>query len=336
MDGARLTTNFGSLFFEALGGQLSSVQGTDGFGPYNMPYAGSITGNNLFVNDAKPIGQVNQAQLGVNRLRQLVGVNFGMNLRQLNGGHVRLTALQGATDQSGTGFYNGVWILGGDVDLKIADHIVVNVDYGKVIPITGNSRVVSPHDDNAANSSIGYQSGNLTLTGGYRYVEPLYYAPGYWGRIGNWMNPTNIQGPVVRADYRMSSLLGITLGGDYYFPAKNRENAGGMGHSDYIYDGRAGLQWHFSKDVVFTTDWEGVFWHLTGFHSGLPAQGGGSTNAIEQYITFGTQYHLTSATSLALAYQLKAFDGRGSLYDSPITGAMDTAGVVTASASVRF
>src|SRR5205085_1841174 len=57
MDGARLTTNFGTLSFEAFGAQLSSVQGSSGFGPFNSPLAGGVGTNNIFFSNSKPIGQ---------------------------------------------------------------------------------------------------------------------------------------------------------------------------------------------------------------------------------------------------------------------------------------
>ncbi|HEY3265725.1 MAG TPA: S-layer homology domain-containing protein [Armatimonadota bacterium] len=36
----------------------------------------------------------------------------------------------------------------------------------------------------------------IALTAGYKRVEPFFGAPGAWGSIGSWKNPTNIEGPV--------------------------------------------------------------------------------------------------------------------------------------------
>ncbi len=349
MDGARITTNFGSVSLEAFGAQLSSVTGTSGFGPFNSPLAGSGGyADILFMNNSKPIGQVplfnpngtfNSFAQGQNTLQQLVGVAAGLAFHELGGGHIRLVAMDGSTDRFNDKNFSGVAILGLDTDLKVMDRLTLNLEYSRTTAHTGSLfrhyTTVFDRDNNAANLNLGYSSGGLDGSVGYRYIEPQFYAPGYWGRIGNWLNPTNIQGPTVRVGYRVMPGLGIDLGGDYFMPARNREASFGLGHNDRITRALAGAHWSPVKAWDLRADYEAVFWHLEGAHPGIPAMTSARLNPTEQYITIGTGYHLTSNTILDMAYQFITFDGHGALEEGP-TGFHNVSGVFTAGASVRF
>jgi hypothetical protein len=348
MDGAKLTTNFGSLSFEAFGAQLSSVQGTDGMGPINSPLAGNVSNavsTHIFNANSMPLGQIGMwngagtptgyAQ-GQNVLQQLVGVNLGVGIPFLSGGHIRFTALDGKTDTSGTAAYDGVWIFGADADFRLMNRVLVTADYGKSIAITGHSNEVYPHEDNAFNADLAYNSGSFTLSAGYRYIDPLFYAPGYWGRIGNWINPTNVMGPNVRASLDVTHQIRITLGGDYYTAARYRELEGGLGKDDEIARGLLGVRFDVTRAWRLTADYEGDWWTLVGPHSGIPGMAGlNRIHPFEDYVTLGTAYHLTSNTMVHLAYQSKFFDGHGVLQEGP-AAVLDSAGIWTASANVSF
>ncbi len=359
MDGARLTTNFGSVSTEIFGGQLSSVQGTAP-GPFNSPVAGSTGAWLIFAGNNKPIGQVyNQFGdqffgLGPISIDQILGVSLGLNVHQLGGGHVRFTALDAVNrgnSRPATNQFSGVWVLGLDTDLKVAERLTLGLDYGRTTPhrgrLFGSRTYVYDKENNAANFNLGYTSGGLTLTAGYRYIEPLFYAPGYWGRIGNWINPTNIQGPTFRADYTLQNGIGLHVGGDFYTAARDRAvvtprgsavpytGIGGLGKDDEINRILAGIRWGLAKGFDVTADWEGVYWTLKGRHGGIPNLGTGASHPTEQYITIGTGYHLTTNTLLQLAYQSRVWDGHRAVNEGD-TGYMNSSGVFTAQASVRF
>jgi len=147
------------------------------------------------------------------------------------------------------------------------------------------------------------------VTAGYRYVDPLFYSPGYWGRIGNWLNPTNIQGPTFRAAYDFTPTFGVNIGGDFYNAARNRF-PGGLGTDEDVTRALLGVKWGLTKGFNLTADYEGVFWSLANARG---AGGAGQFHPTEQYITFGTGYNLTSNTLLKLSYQIGDFDGHGGL-----------------------
>lgn len=362
MDGARLTTKFGSLGVEVFGGQFMSVQGTDAIGPINSPLAGALSpaifgvpsntnptaSNGGFPGaGTKPLAQPFQGQMSVD---QAIGVTAGLDIRALQAGHIRVTALELASKTTpadptpgGVGTprplagYNGVHILGADGGFQLGSKVNIGVDWGKSIPHTGRFNDVGTHQNNAFNANVGYGSGGLNLAAGYRYIDPLFYAPGYWGRIGNWTNPTNIQGPTVRAAYDVTNTIGVNVGGDFYQAARNRDAVSGLGKDDQIDRILVGLRWDVAKNFRVGADWEGVYWTLAGPHGGsLPGIGVGSkVHPTEQYINISTGYNLTTNTLLKLMYQIGAFDGHGALANGP-AGIKNSFGAFATQLDVKF
>jgi hypothetical protein len=340
MDGLRLTTNIGSVNLEAFGAQTKANTGTNG-GFVNSPLAGvsttGVVGTGLFAPGGggvfKPFGQPFQGQMTVD---QLAGISAGIGFNALQGGHIRLSAVDASSELPGTlgvGFSN-VLILGADLDLKLMDRFTLTGNWGKTI--TGRSRfdTVNAHQNSAFDARVGWNSGGLNVAAGYRYIDPLFYAPGYWGRIGNWLNPTNVQGPTFRAGYDFSPSFGVNLGGDFYSAARNRTGVGGLGRNDDINRILVGLRWDVAKNFRTTIDWEGVFWKLQGTHSGVTPGGSGTVHPSEHYVTLGTGYNLTSNTVLKLNYTVGDFNGHGFL-GSP-AGTRYNFNTFTAQANVKF
>jgi len=357
MDGADLNTRLGSVEFNLFASQLNSVQGTSG-GFVNSPLAGTVSGDTIFRANSKPFGQVYFPGMATNgqiytlgqdqnMINQMAGLSLGIGVKQLKGGHARLIAMDSNVRQTGSLNFTGVTILGGELDLGLIDRLHMTADWGKTIAHTGKFSSVAPHFNNAFNVNFGYGSGGLRVSGGYRYIDSNFYAPGYWGRIGNWLNPTNVQGPTFRASYDLMKSLGLNVGGDFYQAARARENVGGLGRNDEINRILAGVKWTLGKSMNITADWEGVYWKLKGAHFGIippamgtgpvgiPAMGAGTIHPTESYVTIGTGYNLTSNTMLKLAYQIGAFDGHGALTQGP-TGTKSNYNAITAQATVRF
>jgi len=139
MDGADLTTTFGSLSFNVFGAQLMSNQGTTG-GPVNNPLAGAtgLLGPMIFVNGNKPIAQPYQGQMSVD---QLVGVTGGLHLKQLRDSHLNFTAIETANKGTGpTSTHSGVLVLGTDLDFSLTNNINVGADYAQTITHTAVTR----------------------------------------------------------------------------------------------------------------------------------------------------------------------------------------------------
>jgi hypothetical protein len=354
IDGARLKTTFGSVSFEAFGGKSSSVTGTNG-GPWNQPVAGSSPlptpvggsfGEVLFtpagVLGNKPVAQ--SFIQGHLPLDEIAGVSAGFGFNVLDrGGHIRLSALAGANTNNAGGVqaavgYSNVLVLGLDGDIKLTDRVNFTADWGKSIMGMGAFSTVSggANENNAFNATVGYGGGGLSLQAGYRYVDPQFYAPGYWGRIGNWVNPTNIQGPTVRAGYDVRPGIGVTVGGDFFGAARSRNASGGLGPNDQIDRILAGVRWDIAKTFRLTADWEGVYWKIAGPNAAIAGLGSGTVHPTEHYITIGTGYNLTSNTLLKLNYQIGEWDGHGAISNGPFGITRDTFNAITGQVAVKF
>jgi len=312
---------------------------------WNSPLAGTALdplGTRIFEFDAKPTGQPTLGQMLVD---EVVGVSAGIGIRQLGGGHVRVSVLdtEGRHTEGGTTGFTGVHVLGADMDLRLSDRLTLTGDWGKTIAHIGLTRPLpgATHFNNAFNGALGFGVGKINVNAGYRYIDPNFYAPGYWGRIGNWLNPTNVQGPTARVAWDLGA-FNLNLGGDFFKAARDRGAAGGMNSDDKIVRALAGVRWNLSKTFQLTADWEGVYWTLEGAHSepsptpSLTTGTGFLVHPTEHYITLGTGYNLTTNTMIRLMYQIGTFDGHNALMSAPGVGPRNSFNVVTGQVAVRF
>jgi hypothetical protein len=312
MDGVRIDTRIGSVNTSLFGGRFDSVRGAER-GPWNSPLAGaSMSFPNdtppLFLGNNKPFGNPFIGQMEVRKLAG-VRVDFPITLPRFGAGKIGGTVM----DMSGNSFFgagdfNNVWVYGADVNLRLSDRLSFEGEWAKTDTGTGRFATVNDCYNQAFTGNVGYMSGNLNVQAGYKYIDPLFYAPGYWDKIGNWYNPTNIQGPTFRAGYDFSPNLGISVGGEFYGAARNREPVS-LGREDCVNRIRAGVRWDVAKNFRTTLDWEGVFWSLDNVRFG----GTGLVHPTENYFTIGTGYNLTNNTTLKLAYQIGDYDGHGSV-----------------------
>jgi len=310
MDGVSLATKMGSVGLNIFGGQTKSVDGGSsyyggGSNIYNSPIAGG-DGSAIFTGGSKPTAQDVSGCMVVDQLGGL-SLTLPISLGGQEGQHIRAVAYEA----TGTGGYNftNVQVYGVDTKLKLGEKIGFDAAWAKTITGTSKYTVVNPHQNNAADGAFTYGTGSLKAKVGYKYVEPLFSAPGYWGRIGNWVNPTNIQGPSVCLGYDFTPNFGLNVSGEMYTAAKDRSAAYGIGPKDEINRIVAGARWGLGKNVDTTLDWEGVYWKISGAHNAFGTFSGVS-HPVEQYVNIGTGYQLTDAIKLKLGYQIGNLNGK--------------------------
>jgi hypothetical protein len=340
MDGLTLGTKLGSLGVQAFAGTFKTVIGTQSTGGvFNMPLAGAAS---PAVFASKPVGIAVDNPVA---LEQVGGVALTLPLKVgEEGSHVRAVGLLGTGnpwyywyDTPASPNYQtatNVAVLGADTELKLSDKLSVTGAWSKTLTGggTGQGRdignVVHSYN-NAFMGTVGYTVGNLGLTAGYKYVDPLFYAPGYWGRLGNWINPTNIQGPTVKVNYEFSPAFGMTAAGDYLTAARNWASAGTLGKDDEIYRVQVGLRWAISDAFQTTVDWEGVYWKLANVAST-------NVHPVEHYITLGTGYDLNDTTKIKLGYQIGQWNGKNALTGGAGSGYGFNYNTFTTQVSVKF
>jgi len=312
LDGFKIGTGLGSVGLTAFAGQNKSVQSINGAALY-LAGAGSTTpfvfkpGATTMKPSGQPVGNAPMV------LEQLGGVTVGVPVHLMGGGNVRATAYYSTGKDLAT-FTQGLnaAVLGAGFDLKFTDAVSLTGEWAKSVTGTGRDIGTGVTKQNQAfTSTVGYNSGALSLSAGYKYIDPLFYAPGYWGKIGNWLNPTNIQGPMLRAGYEFTPAVKANLGADWYQGARNWQPAG-MGMRDEITRVLAGLRWDISKSFNATVDYEGVFWKLNGaLNAAGTARLAGNVHPTENYLTVGTGFSINDTTALKLGYQYGMYNGRG-------------------------
>lgn len=157
-------------------------------------------------------------------LRQSAGLHATTSLFGKN--NIGLTYVAaGTTDSS---YYDGstvtpvtrAEVYGANAKLKLFKGIGFNGEFASSTITdasrTGGSSLWPSSLHNAYDGRLSKEFGSLDLMAGYRQVDPFFGAPGDWGRLGSWKNPTNIKGFVSTAELEVSSKLTLTGGFDAY------------------------------------------------------------------------------------------------------------------------
>jgi len=191
----------------------------------------------------------------------------------------------------------------------------IGVDAAYTVSVQGGLKT------NAGGTGYLYQSneeqlsgqfGGLTLKGGYQYVGPYFSAPGYWGKLGAWTNPTNVKGPIVSAQYALTPKLALKADGQFYKAAYGGTNSP-LQQNDRVTRYQVGLGYGLSSKYAVDLGYEDVLYDLrnTGGNTGINA---GKPN--ESYLTFGVGHSFNNNASLKLLYQIVQYNDKGTNFDN--------------------
>lgn len=341
-DGFRFSSRFGSLNTTLFGAHygtptLSAVT-PGGFLAFNRPVIGSGPigpGANALV--GKPFG-INA--LGANAAANAgVGIRLGLPLFNIGQLGVGATYYSTGVGRTAAIPFSGVTVYEAQLKINPFGRFNVSAEAAKSVTSAGfDTPDGQPNEDNNAYKlRVGWASGPVDINAGYQYIDPRYAAPGYWLRIGNWFNPTNVRGPFVHVGYKFSDALQVNFGGDLLEGARNRP--GYFRIADNVNRAYAGVNYRFNKTWSAMVNYEGVFYELSGATTGLAT----STEPIEQYLTIGANLNLAGNTTLRLAYQMINFQNLGGGFGAGTGiagvgggGNSYNAGVFTTQLAVRF
>ena len=309
-DGAKVALKLGPVNLQAWAGQFKAI-------PYAQPYGGSV---------ATGFGQYRPGGLG----KETHAVSF------TQGAGVRATigAPEGAVlgisvEQFGTSAVTA------DPDTKnIArasyDRLsVYGVDFNGALPIFSKTGIVldaswtvsaegngsgfnnvggtgkSSWRYQSLDTQLGYNFGALSLKGGYQYVGPDFSAPGYWGKVGAWSNPTNIEGGVASAKYAFSPRLSLNADFESYKAAYGRRYNGAtldspLQQGDKLNRYQVGLGYGLSSSYAADLGYEEVDYDLKNTNDTLLKSG----KPKEKYITVGLGHTFNQNASFKLLYQV--------------------------------
>ncbi|HLK59672.1 MAG TPA: S-layer homology domain-containing protein [Chthonomonadaceae bacterium] len=298
-DGFKISSKFGSATTQLWAGSFSNLTTTTAGTVLNAPLVGN-----------GPAGGV--------LAKEDVGLHIGVPLFKF--GEIGVTLADFSTNTGvvggfGPGGFGNVVLYGANVRLNQIGRFTISGEAAKTVTQKdfGDSDGQENDDNNAYNIHLGYNSGPVGVQAGYQYIDPRYGAPGYWDKIGDTYNPTNVQGPFVRATYNFNKKLIGSVGGDWLSGARNRAGALGatalptMGSSLGRFE--AGVKYQVNNMIHLSADYEGVFFDI----SGAVTPSGERAKPIEQYITLGAGLNLSGNTVLKLAYQIINYGDRGGL-----------------------
>jgi hypothetical protein len=235
------------------------------------------------------------------------------------------TYLRGAGTAGRPGFRElEVW--GGDVSVQPFRFLRLEGDFTEsqwrgIDAATGNYNEVgndTTRDRQAWDGRVVIPVGKLELSGQYQRIGAAFDAPGNWGKIGRWFNPTSIEGYGGGLRYPLSSRLALEGSGHVYQIIGARDNE--------IHHYKAGVKFGLTSSNSVDLGYEQVSWDAAV----------GATNK-ERYYNIGWGHAFNDNMSFKLLYQYIDYSTGNFLGGTTVLPGFDyTGGVAVTQFTVRF
>ena len=225
------------------------------------------------------------------------------------------------SDQSALGgnkFYNRVTVYGADFTGAIPyfqkTGIGLDASYNVAAFANGSgfNNIESGWRNTETDDQLSIKLGPVSLKGGYKYIGPNYTAPGYWGNIGSWSNPTNIEGGLASAKIKFAKTTGIDLGVADYHGAYAATKRGvlyntSLLHGDEVTQYTAGTGMALGHRDVVNLGYEYDDYNIKGATSvsnGVQIFSGvGNGHPNQSFLTLGLNHTINTNTTFKLTYQ---------------------------------
>jgi hypothetical protein len=340
-DGVDFSLGFGSVDLSIFGGRQSARFTSDGTDPWLMTAGnfgnafepGGFTGNN----PSRPRGfTANNGIIVDNEL------GLTLNVPVLAKGHLNLQYLMLDSDTTSTVSaspvigVNRVNIFGGELKFPIGGNLALTAGYSQTNLMNNDSTVVD--EDNAAWWVRGEwnASDKWGLYGGYRQIDPQFYAPGDWGRIGIWWNPNDIKGFNVGGWLHISDRTAINASAEFDSGADNGVNGGlGLTEDDKVTSFKIKLSHKINDSWTAQVGGEWVNWDVND-RASSKFVGGKPT---EKWFDLGFKYAFNENTWWSIMWQTSDYDGKGVVGFNPFAFSGSdraTGGKITSQLSVKY
>jgi hypothetical protein len=306
-DGAILGFRFGGAKLNVFGGRNSGRLATNGTEIQPM-FAGNSLDPYNFANSNPFFVTANAYQQTTGRNGLAVDQSLGAHLWLPLGdkGHINLAYLwldSNNVVNNGSSIleaFNRVVVYGGDVSFQIGGKLGLNGGYAKS-NLQYNDEVVQD-EDNAA-WWLGLQYGNKEdkwgIGVGYKSIDPLYAAPGAWGRYGATWNPVDIQGFHVDGWLKLSNNLSLMASGAF-MSGRDTDNSA-LTEDDSITNLRVSLDYMLSANSGLYASWENTKWEFDG----------SGQEPTQTWFTVGFNFGLSDKAKLKLWWQVSDMDSDG-------------------------
>jgi len=314
-DGGILGFHWGGTKLDLFAGKQSGQTTTSGTS-YQPMAVGSLGHPFTPGSGSVPSGLTNKAAAFGIPVDEHLGLNLGVPLGEngkLDLAYIWFESNSG-TDWSSINPYgystaDRADVYGASLKYKLTSNFKFDGGYSASDLREGNHNYTSK-DNFAWHGSLAYDAPRLGVEAGYRQVMPQFGAPGDWGRIGIWWNPTDIQGPWVNAHFKLTDQLGFKVSGEWYtgtnttfnFPSiLGGTSSVGLSNRDTVDDYKAQFDYRLNDSWGFLAGIEYVNWHFPGQ----------SPNPYESWYNFGINYKLSEQSFINLLYQYSSYNGEG-------------------------
>lgn len=286
MDGALLGFNFGSAKLNVFGGVTSNATTSN----FNLlqPIGGGRVGIPFDKAGARPVGFSTMQFSDFNRV---LGTNLSVPLTQ--NGSLNLAYIWLREDDGSPAAGNGINVFGGDVKFNFGGP-TLEAGYSQSNVVYNSDTIVD--DDNAAwYARLGWNQNRWGVNVGWRRIEPQFNPPGWWGRIGVWWNPADIEGWMADAHFDLTDSVRLTASAEMY--QGTEALAGGLTNDDNINRYVAGVAYKLNNAWDFGLGYEHVEYDFTG-PGGKP---------VERWWNIGFGYTLSNNVGLKLLWQISDY-----------------------------
>ena len=339
-DGANVRLKFSSAKVNVFAGRDNTSEGGSVGG---NPIAGLFAGQNgipFTPGESRPIGQWSGGWLPIN---QHMGVNVNLPLGAngtLDLAYLWLSSNNvdgGVGPSGGPGQANGVNVYGGTAYFNFGGFNVEGA-YSKSDMVMNGHSAVSKQDD-AYWINIAKDFGRWGAKVGYRQINPQFGAPGDWGRIGMWWNPTDIKGITADAHLDLSDTTKLYASGQFYTGTGNSVTVGnftssGLGTNDKITSIVVGISHKLGTANTVDLGFESVNWNLAdrpsvSFTGGKP---------VERWYNIGFTHKINDKSMFRMLWQISDYDsknvqGFGTAFNNAATA---KGGILSTQLSVKF
>lgn len=320
-DGVNFGLGFGNAMVDIYGGRLNNLNTISGdptlMNPMvvgNVGHAfepGGASGNN----PSRPRGFT-----GVSGIMpdNLLGVN--LNFPIMKDGKINLQYAIFDSDSSTTLSVsplveiNRMTMWGGEVHFPLA-FLELTAGYSQTNLGYNQDNVID--EDNAAwYVKLGWNANDRWgLHGGYRVIEPQFFAPGDWGRIGFWWNPNDIKGFNIGAWLALSDQTRLSANAEFLTGSDtNIGTSVGLSEDDEINTFKIRLEHQVNGGWSFMAGAEFVNWSIAD--RGLFAGG----DPTERWYNLGLRFNFNENSWWNILWEMSDVDGDGVLGFNPFSG----------------
>lgn len=340
-DGVDLGFGFGSVDVSLFGGRQSHRYSSDGTELWGMLAGnaghsfepGGFTGNS----STRPRGFTSNNGIMVDQHLGLV-----LDTPVLGRGHLNLQYLMLDSDSvssfgsSPVVDFNRVIVMGGELKFPFGGNLDLTAGYSQT-NLNYNNDSVLDEDNSAWWLKLNWNADERWgLYGGYRAIDPQFYAPGSWGRIGIWWNPNDVEGFNVGGWFNISDRTKLMASGEF-LNGRDAElgTSLGLSEDDEIRSFKIRLEHKMNDSWSAMLGGEWVEWDVadrasSSFVGGKPR---------ERWFDLGFKYTFNENTWWSIMWQTSDYDSKGVVGFNPFSFNGDeraTGGKITSQLSIRY